>query len=398
MRLQSIIKDIIVESDKRNSIKSVLGFSDEWANEFHSLDEKLSIWIAGTFLKEMSREYPVTNIEKTPTIERINSSGVRMSLWQSDYRQKYRYILDWIRSPRRTEQIKLKELSFKAALEKSKEWHDSLEDNVFLNYEEKNEIVIDYRNEKGVGFYWVNLNTDFSKEESERMGHCGRDGGCVLFSLRSLNEFGESKSHITISYSKQDKKIHQIKGRKNSKPKEVYYKYIIDFLINEKYPVSELSKSSGFGGNDFTLNDLSEDVLNGIFEKNKDLKFYYLYGDKKIVMKNGDNENIVLFKEESKSGYYGIMNTETDEVIKSYQYVIDDNSMYSEFMHFPKENKVITLKHFVVAPTKRFKDDFIIKVMNQKFYIIDKKEADEILSSSEKESFDDWSKTKIKGD
>lgn len=398
MKLQTIVDHIILEADKRNAIRDVFGFNDSWANEFYSLDEKLSIWIASTFLKEMVKRYPTDRIETTPIIDRLNSIGVDTSIWENDYKPKYRYILDWIKNPRRRESIQLKTLTFGAALQMSKEWHESLEGNAVMNYEEKNEIIIDYRDKNGKGFYWVNLNTEFSQEESERMGHCGRDGGCTLFSLRSLNEFGESRSHITISYSEQNKKAHQIKGRKNSKPKEVYYKYIIDFLLNEKYPVKKLTKPSGLGGSDFNLSDLSEDVLNGIFEKNKDLKIYYLYGDKKMIMKNGDNENIILFREEVKPGYYGIMNTETDEVIKNYQYVIDDNSKYSEFIYFPKENKVITLKHFITAPTKRDKDDFIVKVINQKFHTIDKNEADEILSSSEKEDFDYWSKTKIKGD
>jgi hypothetical protein len=52
MKLVSIVKNIISESDKRSSIKSIFGFSDEWVDKFHEINPKLSIWVASTFVED----------------------------------------------------------------------------------------------------------------------------------------------------------------------------------------------------------------------------------------------------------------------------------------------------------------------------------------------------------
>lgn len=409
MKLETIVKDLISESDKRTAIKNVLGFNDDWANAFHEINQKLSIWVANTFLDDFiknkmpnlikSSEMGKLNLSKAKpsVVEFLNKQGSKFYTWTNEYEPEYRHIMDWVTSPRRRDQTNLKTLTFRDALDKSNEWHESLEGNVAMNYIEKNEVLFDYRDSNGIGFYWVNLKTDFSSEESDRMGHCGRDGGCILFSLRSINDLGESRSHVTISYDEKGKIARQIKGRKNSKPKAVYHKYIIDILLNPKYPIEGLSKNTYRQENNFSLNDLNNEQLNYVFSKNKELKMFYLYGDKKKISVNGDDENIVLFKEESGSNYYGVVNIETNEVIKNYEYVINDSSVYSEFLHFPKENIVIVLKHFVSDQMTINKNEFIIKVINKKFYFINKEEADKLLESSEKDSFDNWSKEKIKG-
>lgn len=68
-----------------------------------------------------------------------------------------------------------------------------------LNYEETNSILVDYRGGKKLGYYWVDLNTTYSEEESGRMGHCGRDYFGDLFSFRSMEE---DKS-LSVGYHRQ---------------------------------------------------------------------------------------------------------------------------------------------------------------------------------------------------
>lgn len=406
MKLEALVRDIINESDKRSSIQTALGFSEAWANEFHSINPKLSVWVASTFMTDFLKNKMSTldgfiksgkvdpNKSKEDVLNFLNQQGPGFAIWRNNYKPNYRYIMDWFVSPRRREQVNIKTLSFDAALQKSTEWHESLEDKISIGYEEKNKVVIDYRDSKGLGFYWVDLKTDFSQEESDRMGHCGRDSGCTLFSLRSVNDIGESRSHITASYRPKEMRLEQIKGRKNSKPKAVYYKYIIDLLLNTEYPVDSLYKKTYGAENNFTLNDLTADQLNDIFSKNKNLKIDYLFGDKKKVNVNRVDSNVVLFHDGGqKISYYGIVNVETTEIIKDYEYIIDENSQYTEFLHFPKNDKVIILRHFTSVKSD---DEFIIKISNKLFDFIDQDEADKLLSSTEWEDLESWYETKQK--
>jgi hypothetical protein len=145
--------------------------------------------------------------------------------------------------------------------------------------------------------------------------------------------------------------------------------------------------------NNFKLSDLTTDQLNDIFSKNKNLKIDYLFGDKKKINVNRTDSNIVLFHEDQTDGYYGIVNTDTTQILKDYEYVIDENSQYTEFLHFPKNEKIIVLKHFVSVKSK---DNFIIRISNRLFDFIDKDEADKILSSNEWEDLESWYETKQK--
>lgn len=409
MKLEKLIKEIITESDKRNSIKGVFGFNDEWANKFHEINEKLSIWIANSFLIDfIERKMPSLNDamgkklvslgrSKKGVVDFLNEQGTGFIIWRNEYEPEFRHIMDWVTSPRRRGQLNLKTMSFQEALQKSNEWHESLEGKSALNYIEKNEILFDYRNNDGEGYYWVNLKTNFSSEESDRMGHCGRDSGCdTLFSLRSVDEYGENRSHVTASYNQEEKILAQIKGRKNSKPKPVYHKFIMDLLTNTKYPVRSLSKNVYLNESNFKLSDLTESQLEDIFNKNKDLKIYYLFGDKKKINLNKYNPNIVLFKEDGSPAYYGIADIETMEIIKKYEYVILDESPYTEFLSFNTKNgesNVIILKHFKSVKSG---DEFILKITNKLFEFISEEEANKIYSTTNWEDLESWYTNKQK--
>ena len=99
-----------------------------------------------------------------------------------------------------------------------------------INYKEENAVLIDYR-QGTLGFYWVDLNTTSSDEESKRMGHCGKDSFGDLFSFRSLEQdksltgirsslsFWRGTSWLTAAVNKQGH-IRQLKTLKNARPKE----------------------------------------------------------------------------------------------------------------------------------------------------------------------------------
>jgi len=113
-----------------------------------------------------------------------------------------------------------------------------------INYKEENAVLIDYR-QGTLGFYWVDLNTTSSDEESKRMGHCGKDSFGDLFSFRSLEQdksltgirsslsFWRGTSWLTAAVNKQGH-IRQLKTLKNARPKERFLlEKILDLLTQE---------------------------------------------------------------------------------------------------------------------------------------------------------------------
>ena len=118
----------------------------------------------------------------------------------------------------------LEENTWKEIHEKQFEWHKSLNiGDGSINYEETHPIIIDFRKDSE-GYYWVDLQTKNSDEECKRMGHCGRSSYGYLYSLRSDKllpggKFKLNRSHLTAAIGT-DGVLYQLKGPKNSKPKE----------------------------------------------------------------------------------------------------------------------------------------------------------------------------------
>jgi hypothetical protein len=396
MKFKNLVNEILVEkrsgviteADRRSVIQSALGFSEAWANEFHNMSEKYSVWIANSF-KALVKDQ-LSGSDRDEMMDTLNKFGPgKVTMWGSQHRSNFEYILDWLTSPRRRENVNLKDLTFSNALEKSREWHQSLESSASSNYKEENEILIDYRT-NGIGYYWVNLNTSYSQEEADRMGHCGRDSGTTLFSLRSINQYGDGRSHITSSYNLTNHKINQTKGKKNSKPKSEYYGYIVDLIQNTKYPVKGFHRNSYGAENNFKLSDLDTDTLNSILSKNRDLKIDYFFGDKRKLYTDFNNENIVMFREDLKSddGKYGVINIESMEIIKDYEYEVDELSDYTEFL--PYHDQIALMKEFknINSP-----DSFILFIIERRFKMISKEDAVKELKKN-----DQFIQDKKKGD
>jgi hypothetical protein len=267
--LVNSVKVILTEADKRDVIVKI-GYSKEWADEFHNLSDKYSVWIADSFLKKRMSD---SGWSREETLEKINKKSPETTYtWFNGIQGTYQYILDWLRSPRR-EQIDLKTLTYDDAFDKSREWHDSLKVGEKRKYEETGKIIIDYRNSNGVGYYWADLGTSYCSEEQRRMGHCGRAGqGNTLISLRNINEFGEGQSFITMAYSKNGV-VYDFKASGNQKPSSKYHKYIIDILTQDKYPIIELSNSGYQPETNFKLKDLTPEQQEFVFSKNEALKY-----------------------------------------------------------------------------------------------------------------------------
>jgi hypothetical protein len=167
---------------------------------------------------------------------------------------------------------------YQTLVRESKKWHDELEvGSGIYNYEENEDnIILDFRDENGIGFYWVDLLTSSCNDEHKRMGHCASTRGDTLFSLRETrrinDKFTINKSHLTAAIEEQSEgfSILQLKGQKNSKPAEKYHKYIAELLISPTVDIV------GFGSeydsaSDFKLSDLNDELFKLVMKNNEKL-------------------------------------------------------------------------------------------------------------------------------
>ena len=195
------------------------------------------------------------------------------------------YVLDWLKSPIRTEKIHLSELNLAQAVKKSDEWHNSLKATGKIT-DEQGKVLIEFDDD----FYWIDLETKSSRAEADAMGHCGTTNqGDTLLSLRDKNK----SPHVTVAYDN-DGVIYQMKGRNNKKPIEKYYPYIYRLLVDPdlkpKYFGYEWNKTE-----DFNLSDFDKETFNKIFQYNPNLIYKSLSYDielfKGIVEKNYLNKD-----------------------------------------------------------------------------------------------------------
>ncbi len=256
--------DILTEAkSKLDDLINKVGLKPETAQMFDSIAGGLSIFLTRKVLESFQR---VTSMPIKSLAKELNPT--------SQLRQDLTSIMDYVTNGLNGNKSSLDNLTFEQIKEKSKEWHDSLNvGDSKINYVENNPILIDFRNENGVGYYWVNLQTNNSTEECERMGHCGRSSSGSLYSLRSyrLTPDGKYKvndSHLTASISN-DGILYQLKGPKNSKPKEEYHKFILPLFDlqdeDDDYFIKEFG-SEYASNQDFKLEDLPIQTLKDLYE------------------------------------------------------------------------------------------------------------------------------------
>lgn len=272
---ETISEELLLEADKRQAIKNAFGFGDDWANEFHNMSDKLSAWIADTTVKKLLQSGAARDGQRTTLIDAMNTSGPNgYRPWQ-ELKTGFEYILHWIRSPRR-DQINVRDLTYDEAYGNAQEWHDNLETRTQENFEETGDVFIDYRNSSGVGYYWVHLHKNYCPEEADRMGHCGRSSGSgngQLISFRRINEFGEGASLLTVDY-RPGGVLGDFHRHGNKKPTARFHKQIMDFLVNQTYPVTALVRDGVHRYEDnFQLSDLSLQQRREVYEQNPSLKY-----------------------------------------------------------------------------------------------------------------------------
>lgn len=256
-----------------------IGFNEENADILDKVCGPLSVWM-GNKMMEYQQQFSASwgNIAKQgeELITQMNTNR-----FINGQRSKIQSVMDWIRVGLNGNVKEYQNLPFKELYEKSKEWHDSLEiGQGDINYKEQNPTILDFTDENGNGFYWADLNTKNSPEECERMGHCGRSSYGYLYSLRQVipinNKYKLNKSVLTAAIG-EDGIMYQLKGVKNSKPKDEYHQYILPlFYVLGGPGVEDDYLIQGFGTEyqseqDFKLSDLPEQTIKELYQNRPEL-------------------------------------------------------------------------------------------------------------------------------
>jgi len=280
MKLLESIKQIISEASKKKILMDKIGFDEESADILDQLCGPLSVWMGNKIIQFQKERFTddVTDptFEDEYLIQHINNNKI-----VKNYRTYIQSIMDWVRVGLNGNLGENKDLLINQLYDLSEQWHDSLDvGQGDINYKEQNPTILDFTDENGNGFYWADLNTKNSDEECNRMGHCGRSSYGYLYSLRQVipinNKYKLNKSVLTAAIS-EDGILYQLKGVKNSKPKDEYHQYILPlfYVIGEPEP-GEGKLIQGFGTEyaseqDFKLSDLPEQTIKELYQNRPEL-------------------------------------------------------------------------------------------------------------------------------
>ena len=265
---------LLTEASKKKVLMDKVGLSEENAEYLDKMCGGLSVWMANKVIDYQIKAmkswvgFKDSEITKEKALEKINSG--QMKNW---YGARITEIMDWIRVGLNGNVNEYKNLSLTELGEESKRWHESLGiSGGEINYDEKHDIIKDFRDKDGNGFYWADLDTKNSPEECERMGHCGRSSYGYIYSLRETKPINDkykiNKSHLTAAIGP-DGTMYQLKGPKNSKPKEEFHQYILPLFFVEdedgEYLVQDFG-SEYASDRDFKLSDLPDDVIRKLYQ------------------------------------------------------------------------------------------------------------------------------------
>jgi hypothetical protein len=271
MKLINVAKSLILEASAKDVLVNKLKLSEKAADFFVERCGKLAVIMVNKIIKSEKETLDTLDMND------VFTSAESLNKTYRSYSDKLASIMDWIRVGLNGNLGENKDDDFTTLYNKSVKWHDELGigDGEY-NYNEENEVILDFRDSDGMGFYWVDLGTSRCTEEQKRMGHCASTRGDTLYSLRETkrinDKFTLSKSHLTAAIEEKDGgfSILQLKGQKNSKPAEKYHKYIAQLLISPTVDIV------GFGSeydsaSDFKLSDLNDDLFKLVMKNNEKL-------------------------------------------------------------------------------------------------------------------------------
>lgn len=275
----------LVEKDLRKTItqKGYPAWAAEWA---HAISPKYAFFCANnipkTFLRRVTgqsggltpEQQQMVNefIADSPLDERL--SHVIRNLFQNEEKpqlakkpndltveegeqliRELNYMKDWWRNPA-VQGIVPQNYAWADAKALAHAWHEEMAKKA--EEQEQGELALDDGQEIVVKFddesYWLDLATDFCRDEGNAMGHCGSASIGTLFSLR--DKLGRPK--ITADIDVDNKVAGQIFGKGNTTPKQEYHRKILQLLGTLKI---ERIKTENHGQRSFAFSDLQQEDI-----------------------------------------------------------------------------------------------------------------------------------------
>ena len=322
-----------------DNLVKIAKLSQSDAELLYSVAGKLSMWLAKKIKDKRIR----------PKIEKITG------------------IIDWIKTGLNGNVQNIKNVDFDELVNMQDRWHKSLKAKDYdFEYFDENIPVLDFRDDSGLGYYWVKLKTNPCTEEAERMGHCGRSGKGDLYSLR-VNELkgqtGKVNNKSLVTASIKDGVVYQMKGRFNKKPSEEYYDYIIKLLLKKNPDGDYMIKSFSAeydSKEDFNVMDLDFSKYVDFFKTRIDL----LISDE--VLENNDKrldslESGTLFEDDEdcvRQAVYQFLtsskNLEIRDENSSIEYANIIFKLYEESNVLPNEEFVNLLNRYFELKNDKF--------------------------------------------
>lgn len=374
-----------------DNLVKIAKLSQSDAELLYSVAGKLSMWLAKKIKDRRVR----------PKIEKITG------------------IIDWIKTGLNGNIQDVKNVDFDELVNMQDRWHKSLTAKDYdFEYLDENIPILDFRDDSGLGYYWVKLKTNPCTEEAERMGHCGRSGKGDLYSLR-VNELKGQTGKVTnkslVTASIKDGVVYQMKGRFNKKPSEEYYDYIVKLLLKKTPGGDYMIKSFGSeyaSKDDFNVINLDFSKYADFFKNRIDL----LISDE--VLENNDKrldslESGTLFQEYEdcvRQAVYEFLtnykNLETRDENSSLEYANIIFKLYEESNVLPNEEFTNLLNRYLELKNDKI-DFFDMEIEEQygghvfnfedkngkkeKYEILKEKDAQEKVINSIRDNYDDIS-------
>lgn len=396
MKLINVTKSLILEASAKDVLVNKLKLSDKAADFFVEKCGKLAIIMVNKLIERI-----VNNNQKT-----TNESAV--NLLSKDYRifsESLVSIMDWIRVGLNGNLGSHKNDDYQTLVKESKKWHDELEvGSGIYNYEEdEDSIILDFRDENGMGFYWVDLQTSTCNDEQKRMGHCASTRGDTLYSLRETrrinDKFTINKSHLTAAIEEQNEgfSILQLKGQKNSKPAEKYHQYIAKLLISPTVNIV------GFGSeydsaSDFKISDLNDELLKIIMEKKPELLDIFSRAEaykKGLIKEKPDTVFNITIKNHHYKYFLGNFNEGDEKFLEqmfNYDLFYDSGYSWEDFVYYTDKSLEEKLEDYVdnIYRSKKWstddsennQDEFYDMELSEKIKEIDDEDLQSVLRQS----------------
>jgi hypothetical protein len=253
MKFDELVRPFL-EADYRSKMIKI-GIPPTLANYLHEISPDHAWWIANQIIR-------------MPGFTEAKGEGGNLVAWFRELRPALTEILDWKANH---PNIPLnKSITWEQAWRRANEWHLQLQTGSSIEAETQAPVGETYDDPEGTiikeyddGFYWIDLETNYSIPEKSCMVHCGKTDATTLYSLRHKtntynnnyrgDKFTGCRSYLTLAICPEQAQYRQCKGRSNQKPSEEYFKYVLDLFddMDIRYYVREYDPQ-----NDIRFKDL----------------------------------------------------------------------------------------------------------------------------------------------